>query len=414
MSISVNGQSVVPPGFRFHPTEEELLTYYLKKKVASERIDLDVIRDVDLNKLEPWDIQEKCRIGSGPQNDWYFFSHKDKKYPTGTRTNRATAAGFWKATGRDKPIYAAAARRVGMRKTLVFYKGRAPHGQKSDWIMHEYRLDDAQYPSGGGGEQQQPCYYPSPAAPPASALPQAAEQEGWVICRVFKKKNLVHHAQSSGTAAAAATSNNKTMAAPAMESSPRASNCSSVTVSDHVKAAPMLHSACGDDALDYDHLLQYMGSCGRPCVGGGGARHDTKPAVLDHHLATAGATATTTDAAAGGGGGLYGKFMKLPPLEHAGGGGRGLMASPAGGDYAAAADASGIADWDALDRLAAYELNGLSDASKNMAVFFDEPASAAAAAAMAFSSAHGAADGDLWSLARSVSSSLHADLTMNN
>ena len=84
---------------------------------------------------------EKCRIGSGPQNDWYFFSHKDKKYPTGTRTNRATAAGFWKATGRDKAIHTSA-RRIGMRKTLVFYKGRAPHGQKSDWIMHEYRLDD--------------------------------------------------------------------------------------------------------------------------------------------------------------------------------------------------------------------------------------------------------------------------------
>ncbi|KAM3206918.1 hypothetical protein ACQJBY_062223 [Aegilops geniculata] len=144
MSISVNGQSVVPPGFRFHPTEEELLTYYLAKKVASQRIDLDVIPDVDLNKLEPWDIQERCRIGTGPQNDWYLFSHKDKKYPTGTRTNRATAAGFWKATGRDKAIYSAAGSgRIGMRKTLVFYKGRAPHGHKSDWIMHEYRLDDA-------------------------------------------------------------------------------------------------------------------------------------------------------------------------------------------------------------------------------------------------------------------------------
>jgi hypothetical protein len=57
MSISVNGQSCVPPGFRFHPTEEELLNYYLRKKVASEQIDLDVIRDVDLNNLEPWDIQ---------------------------------------------------------------------------------------------------------------------------------------------------------------------------------------------------------------------------------------------------------------------------------------------------------------------------------------------------------------------
>lgn len=55
--ISVNGQTQVPPGFRFHPTEEELLQYYLRKKVSYDKIDLDVIRDVDLNKLEPWDIQ---------------------------------------------------------------------------------------------------------------------------------------------------------------------------------------------------------------------------------------------------------------------------------------------------------------------------------------------------------------------
>lgn len=55
--MSVNGRPRVPPGFRFHPTEEELLCYYLRKKVTSEEIELDVIRDVDLNKLEPWDIQ---------------------------------------------------------------------------------------------------------------------------------------------------------------------------------------------------------------------------------------------------------------------------------------------------------------------------------------------------------------------
>jgi len=91
---------------------------------------------------------ERCRIGSAPQNEWYFFSHKDPKYPTGSRTNRATTAGFWKATGRDKCIRTSY-RKIGMRKTLVFYRGRAPHGQKTDWIMHEYRLEDADDAQGG-------------------------------------------------------------------------------------------------------------------------------------------------------------------------------------------------------------------------------------------------------------------------
>ncbi|KAK8698346.1 hypothetical protein V6N13_114470 [Hibiscus sabdariffa] len=159
-----NGQLSVPPGFRFHPTDEELLYYYLRKKVSYEAIDLDVIREVDLNKLEPWDLKEKCRIGSGPQNEWYFFSHKDKKYPTGTRTNRATTAGFWKATGRDKAIHLSNSKKIGMRKTLVFYTGRAPHGQKTDWIMHEYRLEEDD---------------------------SDVQEDGWVVCRVFKKKNHI-------------------------------------------------------------------------------------------------------------------------------------------------------------------------------------------------------------------------------
>ncbi|KAI3703492.1 hypothetical protein L1987_73609 [Smallanthus sonchifolius] len=176
LSVNINGQSKVPPGFRFHPTEEELLHYYLRKKVVYEKIDLDVIREIDLTKLEPWDIQEKCRIGSTPQNDWYFFSHKDKKYPTGTRTNRATAEGFWKATGRDKVIHSSL-RRIGMRKTLVFYRGRAPQGQKSDWIMHEYRLDD----NYTNVTTQEYNY--------GSNMCDSSQEDGWVVCRVFKKKN---------------------------------------------------------------------------------------------------------------------------------------------------------------------------------------------------------------------------------
>ncbi|PWA49066.1 NAC domain-containing protein [Artemisia annua] len=157
----MNNFSHVPPGFRFHPTDEELVDYYLRKKIASTRIDLDVIKDIDLYRIEPWDLQELCKLGTDEQNEWYFFSHKDKKYPTGTRTNRATKAGFWKATGRDKGIYSKH-NLVGMRKTLVYYKGRAPNGQKSDWIMHEYRLETNEN--------------------------GATQEEGWVVCRVFKKR----------------------------------------------------------------------------------------------------------------------------------------------------------------------------------------------------------------------------------
>ncbi|GAB4847510.1 hypothetical protein Ancab_026569 [Ancistrocladus abbreviatus] len=164
-------ESCVPPGFRFHPTDEELVGYYLKKKVASQKIDLDVIRDIDLYRIEPWDLQERCRIGYEEQNEWYFFSHKDKKYPTGTRTNRATLAGFWKATGRDKAVYDKT-KLIGMRKTLVFYKGRAPNGQKTDWIMHEYRLEsDENGPS---------------------------QEEGWVVCRAFKKRTNVQSKNIEG------------------------------------------------------------------------------------------------------------------------------------------------------------------------------------------------------------------------
>ncbi|KOM35793.1 hypothetical protein LR48_Vigan02g194300 [Vigna angularis] len=173
-------ESCVPPGFRFHPTEEELVGYYLKRKINSLKIDLDVIVEIDLYKIEPWDIQDRCKLGYEQQNEWYFFSHKDKKYPTGTRTNRATAAGFWKATGRDKAVMTKN-RIIGMRKTLVFYKGRAPNGRKTDWIMHEYRHQTSEH-----GPPQASFF-----SRLLSTIYNSME-EGWVVCRAFRKPSPSH------------------------------------------------------------------------------------------------------------------------------------------------------------------------------------------------------------------------------
>ncbi|WOL08369.1 no apical meristem-related protein [Canna indica] len=133
------GDTQLPPGFRFHPTDEELITYYLLKKVLDSSFTGRAIAEIDLNKCEPWELPEKAKMG---EKEWYFFSLRDRKYPTGLRTNRATDAGYWKATGKDREIYSSKTMSlVGMKKTLVFYKGRAPKGEKSNWVMHEYRLE---------------------------------------------------------------------------------------------------------------------------------------------------------------------------------------------------------------------------------------------------------------------------------
>ncbi|KAL2935222.1 hypothetical protein RDABS01_018340 [Bienertia sinuspersici] len=163
MVVLVNEQEPMdlPPGFRFHPTDEELITHYLAQKVVDTNFAARAIGEVDLNKCEPWDLPKRAKMG---EKEWYFFCVRDRKYPTGLRTNRATEAGYWKATGKDKEIYRGKAL-VGMKKTLVFYKGRAPKGEKSNWVMHEYRLE-------GKTSLQN--------------LPSNAKNE-WVICRIFQK-----------------------------------------------------------------------------------------------------------------------------------------------------------------------------------------------------------------------------------
>ena len=160
------------PGFRFHPTEEELLNFYLKHVVSGKRLQFDPIGILNLYQHDPWDLPGLyccslfwtvyccwliqwvemwvfffplcvglARIG---EREWYFFVPRDRKLGGSGRPNRTTKNGYWKATGSDRKIVSLSdpKRLIGLRKTLVFYLGRATRGTKTDWIMNEYRFPD--------------------------------------------------------------------------------------------------------------------------------------------------------------------------------------------------------------------------------------------------------------------------------
>lgn len=180
MSFVKNGVLRLPPGFRFHPTDEELVLQYLKRKVSASPLPASIIPDVDVCKADPWDLP------GDKKQERYFFSTREAKYPNGNRSNRATVSGYWKATGKDKPIVVAPGGGrttnsgpgivVGMKKTLVFYRGKPPHGSRTDWIMHEYRLVHA--------------HTTTTTSPLKKNLVQkTGEATGdWVLCRIFLKK----------------------------------------------------------------------------------------------------------------------------------------------------------------------------------------------------------------------------------
>ncbi|XP_021683845.2 NAC domain-containing protein 2-like [Hevea brasiliensis] len=158
----------LPPGFRFHPSDEELIVHYLKNKVASRPLPVSIIAAIDLYKYNPWELPKKAFFG---EDEWYFFSPRDRKYPNGARPNRAAGSGYWKATGTDRPILTSSgSKNIGVQKALVFYSGRPPKGIKTNWIMNEYRLLDATM---------------KPSRPKGSM-----RLDDWVLCRVRQKGNV--------------------------------------------------------------------------------------------------------------------------------------------------------------------------------------------------------------------------------
>ncbi|XVF72916.1 hypothetical protein PTKIN_Ptkin12aG0159200 [Pterospermum kingtungense] len=130
-------------GYRFHPTDFELLHFYLHNKNLGRDALVQAIAEVeDICGVEPWELPSHSNIHSGDQV-WYFFYRPNYKYRNSTRIKRTTSEGYWKPTGNPRKIMARDMEtEIGKKRTLVFYKGRVSgnNRNKTGWIMHEYEL----------------------------------------------------------------------------------------------------------------------------------------------------------------------------------------------------------------------------------------------------------------------------------
>ncbi|GKV38897.1 hypothetical protein SLEP1_g46751 [Rubroshorea leprosula] len=167
----------MPPGFRFFPTEDELVSFYLQHKLNGTRDDLDRLMDrvipvVDIYAYNPWDLpQFSVYLCHKDKEQWFFFIPRRESEARGGRPRRLTTTGYWKATGSPGCVYSNN-RAIGVKRTMVFYKGRAPSGQKTEWKMNEYKAIDGEASSSTAG-----------------ASPTLRHE--FSLCRIYKKsKNL--------------------------------------------------------------------------------------------------------------------------------------------------------------------------------------------------------------------------------
>ncbi|OVA02497.1 NAC domain [Macleaya cordata] len=140
-------QIKLPPGYRFSPTDQQLIQFYLGKKVNEEAPPCNVIKHINLyGEKEPWAIFDEDDDDFDDERDVRYFFTTLKKTGTGKRVLRTAGIGTWTGQDKGKEIYDDQNEVIGFKKHFAFTLGKtnkssSPSSSSADsWIMHEFSL----------------------------------------------------------------------------------------------------------------------------------------------------------------------------------------------------------------------------------------------------------------------------------
>ncbi|KAG8366435.1 hypothetical protein BUALT_Bualt17G0079500 [Buddleja alternifolia] len=158
-----NEDSEVPLGFRFRPSDVELMEYYLLRKIKGEQLASNFIKDLNVYQYDPPQLP-LSQFKNAIKNEGYFFTMVKRKKFLNDNTTRTTPNGYWKAYNENIPMYGAKGI-IGFKDKYSFYDGKDPNGDKTDWKMIEYRCN--------------------PSLVPAAST---SGTENYIVCKVMHKK----------------------------------------------------------------------------------------------------------------------------------------------------------------------------------------------------------------------------------
>ncbi|CAL9145845.1 unnamed protein product, partial [Musa hybrid cultivar] len=125
---------VVPSGYRFLPTAEELVVDYLANCIAGTPLPSRAVAFADVYGTEPWNLLFSDR------QEGYFFAERKPKNSGGSRVDRRAGTGSWTLNKKQEPVKSIVDGRemvVGRKSFLSFNDGRR---KNSGWVMYEYEM----------------------------------------------------------------------------------------------------------------------------------------------------------------------------------------------------------------------------------------------------------------------------------